>query len=106
MSGRHEQEMSVYKNRVNRTRLLAGVFAAAAVAFPLYTTLNSTDVAEVTAGPKCLAWFGNIEDGNCMSYSNGSGAVVGTPRVGIGGGGLYFQTPPLLPGTTIQRSIG
>ncbi|MGE2833621.1 DUF7155 family protein [Mycobacterium sp. SMC-4] len=98
--------MMVHKIRANGTRLIAGVFAAAAVAVPLYTSLTSTDTAEVTAGPKCLAWFGNIEDGHCLSYSNGSGATVGTPRVGLGYGGFYVDTPPLLPGTTIQRGIG
>lgn len=104
--GENEQEMPVEKMRTNATRLIAGVFAAAAVAVPLYTSLTSTDASEVTAGPKCLAWFGNVEDGNCLSYSNGSGATIGTPRVGLGYGGFYVQTPPLLPGTTIQRGIG
>ncbi|MCV7366992.1 hypothetical protein CRI77_13720 [Mycolicibacterium duvalii] len=98
--------MPVEKMRTNATRLIAGVFAAAAVAVPLYTSLTSTDASKVTAGPKCLAWFGNVEDGNCLSYSNGSGATIGTPRVGLGYGGFYVQTPPLLPGTTIQRGIG
>lgn len=104
--GENEQEMLVHYIRTNVTRIVAGVFAAAAVAVPLYTSLTSADAPDVTAGPKCLAWFGNIEDGNCLSYSNGSGATIGTPRVGLGYGGFYVQTPPLLPGTTIQQGIG
>ena len=94
------------KIRANAVRLIAGAFAAAAVAVPLYASLNSADPADVTAGPRCLAWFGNLEDGHCLSYSNGSGATVGTPNFGIGYGGIYVQTPPLLPGTTISKPIG
>ena len=61
---------------------------------------------QATAGPNCLAWFGNKEDGNCMGYSNGTGATVGTPQIGFGfgGGGFGVSTGPLLPGTTITRA--
>ncbi|MGE2733243.1 DUF7155 family protein [Mycolicibacterium vaccae] len=97
--------MLVKKIRANAVRLIAGAFAAAAVAVPLYASLD-TAPADVTAGPRCLAWFGNLEDGHCLSYSNGSGATVGTPNFGIGYGGVYVQTPPLLPGTTISQPIG
>ncbi len=77
-------------------------------------SLTSTDAAppQVTAGPPaCLAWFGNKEDGNCLSYSNGSPVSVGTPpQVGLNGDGfgvgIPFETGPLLPGTTITRGIG
>jgi hypothetical protein len=98
----------------NRTRLIAGAFAAAAVAVPLYTAAVSTDSAQVTASPACLAWFGNKDDGKCLSYSNGQPVNVGTPDMGIygpnagsnPGGGVGFTTGPLLPGTTISRGIG
>lgn len=103
--------MFVHMIRTNSTRLIAGAFAAAAVAVPLYASLASTDAApQVTAQPACLAWFGNKEDGNCMSYSNGSPVLVGTPQIGLYGdgfgAGIPFETGPLLPGTTINRSFG
>lgn len=103
--------MSVHNIRTNGSRLIAGAFAAAAVAVPLYVSLTSTDAApQVTAGPACLAWFGNKEDGNCLSYSNGSPVSVGTPQIGLNGDGfgvgIPFETGPLLPGTTITRQIG
>ncbi|MGE0221112.1 DUF7155 family protein [Mycolicibacterium sp.] len=93
--------------RTNKTRVLAGAFAAAAVAIPLYTSLTSTNtVTQPTAGPACLAWFGNKEDGNCLSYSNGTGVSIGTPQIGFGENGFGFYTGPLLPGTTISQGIG
>lgn len=99
--------MLVSRIRTNKSRMIAGAIAAAAVAVPLYTSLNTADVApETSAAPRCLAWFGNQEDGHCLSYSNGSGATIGTPQIGLGGGGMYINTAPLLPGTTITRPIG
>lgn len=94
--------------RTNKMRLIAGAAAAAAVAVPLCSALTSTDTAtEVTANPACLAWFGNKEDGNCLSYSNGSGVAIGSPNVGLGGPfGVGIYTTPLLPGTTISQPIG
>ena len=91
----------------NRNRLIAGAFVAAAVAVPLYAAASSTDSAQGTAAPACLAWFGNKEDGKCLSYSNGNGVNVGTP--GYYGGNSPdsgFYTGPLIPGTTIQRGVG
>jgi hypothetical protein len=98
----------------NRTRLIAGAFAAAAVAVPLYAAAVSTDSAQVTASPACLAWFGNKDDGKCLSYSNGQPVFIGTPDLGVygpnagsnPGGGIGVSTGPLLPGTTINQSIG
>jgi hypothetical protein len=98
----------------NRTRLIAGVFVAGAVAIPLYAAAVSTDSAQVTAGPACLAWYGNKEDGKCLSYSNGQPVFVGTPDLGVygpnagsnPGGGIGVSTGPLLPGTTINQGIG
>lgn len=99
--------MLVGKIRTNKTRLIAGAIAAAAVSVPLYTSLTAAGTAsESVASPRCLAWFGNMEDGNCLSYSNGSGATIGTPQIGLGEGGVYFETPMLLPGTTISKPIG
>ena len=103
--------MRVQMIRTNSTRLIAGAFAAAAVAVPLYVSLSSIDAApQVSAQPACLAWFGNKEDGNCMGYSNGSPVLVGTPEIGLDGAGIGigipFQTGPLLPGTTFNRQFG
>jgi hypothetical protein len=97
----------------NPTRLIAGAFVAAAMAVPLYAVAVSTDSTEVTASPACLAWFGNKDDGHCLSYSNGNGVNVGTPSFNYcpGGGsgsqqGCGVSTGPLLPGTTFNQGIG
>ena len=97
----------------NPTRLVAGAFVAAALTVPLYVAASSIDNAQVTASPPCLAWFGNKDDGKCLSYSNGNGVNVGTPNFNYcpGGGsgsrdGCGVQSGPLLPGTTINQSIG
>jgi hypothetical protein len=97
----------------NPTRLVAGAFVAAALAIPLYAAAVSTDSIEVTGSPACLAWFGNKDDGHCLSYSNGNGVNVGTPSFNYcpGGGsgsqrGCGASTGPLLPGTTINQGIG
>jgi hypothetical protein len=106
--------VNALSNRVERLpmtnrsrRLIAGAFAAAAVAAPLYAAITTTDASpQITAQP-CLAWFGNKEDGKCLSYSNGNGVNVGTP--GYYGGNSPdsgFYTGPILPGTTIQRGVG
>ncbi len=80
--------------------VLAAGAAAAAPAF----VATTTPASGVTAGPACLAWFGNKEDGKCLSYSNGAPAQIGTPWVGAGQGGVV--TGPLLPGSTINQGIG
>ena len=99
--------MLVGKIRTNKSRVIAGAIAAAAVAIPLYTSLTIADTApESSAAPRCLAWFGNQADGHCLSYSNGSGATIGTPQVGFGENGFGFSTGPLMPGTSITRPIG
>jgi len=87
-------------------QLVAGAFAAAAVAVPLYAAISTDAAPELTAGPPCLAWFGNAEDGKCLSYSNGNGVNVGSP--GFYGGNSPnsgFYTGPLLPGTTIREGF-
>ena len=91
----------------NRTRLIAGAFVAAAVAVPLYAAAVSTDSPQLSAQPACLAWFGNKEDGKCLSYSNGQPVWVGTPQFNGGNGpDAGWSTGPLLPGTSINRGIG
>jgi len=95
----------------NPTRLVAGAFVAAALAVPLYAAASSIDNAQVTASPPCLAWYGNKEDGKCLSYSNGNGMNVGTPDMGVYGpsnnaGGTGLTTGQLLPGQTWNSSVG
>ena len=99
----------------NRSRrLIAGAFAAAAVAAPLYAAITTTDASpQITAQP-CLAWFGNKEDGKCLSYSNGNGMNVGTPDLGVygpssgavGRGGIGVTTGSLLPGQSWNSPVG
>jgi hypothetical protein len=97
----------------NRTRRLiaAGAFAVAAVAAPFAASaLGTTGASDSVAGPACLAWFGNKEDGKCLSYSEGNGVNVGTPGFGIGNtdgnGPVGVTTGPLLPGSTFDSPIG
>ena len=107
--GRH-----VFKRKSNPIRLIAGAFVAAAVAVPLYAAAVSTDSTQVTASPACLAWFGNKEDGKCLSYSNGQPISGGTPDWGIfgpnagsnPGGGLGVSSGPLLPSQSWTQPIG
>lgn len=94
-----------------RTRRLiaAGAFTFAAVAAPFAAMTLSSGQQDTVAQPACLAWFGNKEDGNCLSYSNGQPASGGFPPVAIGGpnsGSPGLSTGPLLPGTSINQSIG
>jgi hypothetical protein len=91
----------------NRTRLIAAAFVAAAAAVPFSAAAVSTDSAQVTAQPACLAWFGNKEDGKCLSYSNGQPVFIGTPMCNFGTGpDRGCSSGPLLPGTTINQGIG
>lgn len=89
-----------------RRSVAIGAFAAAAVAAPLTAALSTTPEQATQAGPACLAWFGNKDDGKCLSYSNGSPVGVSTPGVAFGGAGVGLTTGPLLPGTTINQGIG
>jgi hypothetical protein len=102
------------ESMTNRTRLIAGAFVAAAVAVPLYAAAISSDNTQVTATPACLAWFGNKDDGKCLSYSNGQPIFAGTPDFGVygpnagsmPGGGIGVSTGPLLPSQTWNTPIG
>ena len=88
-----------------RRFLVVGGFAVAAAAAPaIFAATAPQTTTDVKAGPPCLAWFGNKDDGKCLSYSNGTPAQVGTPWVGGGPGGVY--SGPMLPGTSINQGIG
>ena len=98
---------------IRTSRLVAGAFAAAAVAAPIYAaTITPAASPQVTAGPACLAWFGNKDDGKCLSYSNGNGVNVGTPafnycnQPAAVSSGCGVSTGPLLPGSTISQGVG
>ena len=98
--------MTSTKNQARRL-IAAGAFAVAAVAAPFAASaLTASDTSQDLAGPACLAWFGNKEDGHCLSYSNGFPVVGSTPGFQFGGDGAGFSTGPLMPGTTINRGIG
>ena len=84
-----------------RRFIVVGAFAAA-VAAPVLA-LSATPAESVQAGPACLAWFGNKDDGNCLSYSNGNGVAVGTPGGGLCNGG--FCTSPIFPGNSWNTNI-
>ncbi|MGW0160462.1 DUF7155 family protein [Mycobacterium sp. NPDC003323] len=84
-----------------RKFVVVGAFAAAAVAAPVLA-FSTVPEASVDAKP-CLAWFGNKEDGHCLSYSNGNGVAVGTPGIGFGSGGI--TTGPIFPGNTWSGNI-
>jgi hypothetical protein len=102
--------MTIRAHRV----VAAGALAVAAVAAPIAISLSSGNAAQSVAGPACLAWYGNREDGVCLSYSNGNGVNVGTPDLGVygpnsgslPGGGIGVSTGPLLPGQTWNVPIG
>ena len=79
------------------------VAAAAAAVVPAFLTQQT-----ITAGPACLAWFGNKEDGKCLSYSNNGNGFAPSFSIGPQGTGQNggLTTGPLLPGTTINQGIG
>jgi len=97
------------KNQARRL-IAAGAFAVAAVAAPFAASALTMPSDAVALPPGCLAWFGNMEDGHCLGYSQGNGVNMGTPGVGFngseGGGGVGVNTGPMLPGSTINRGIG
>jgi hypothetical protein len=92
-----------------RRLIAAGAFAVAAVAAPFAASVvGAAGAPEDLAAPACLAWFGNKEDGKCLSYSNGYPVVGGTPGFGFGntdGNGPGVSTGPLAPGVTIDQPI-
>ncbi len=93
-------------------RLIAlSAFAVAAAAGPVIaaTTVSTSAPHDYQAATgKCLAWFGNKDDGTCLGYSNGQPISGGTPWGAYGpnngqGVGVFG---PGLPGTTINQGIG
>jgi hypothetical protein len=83
---------------------LSAFAAAAAAPVIAAATLSTSEPQTYQAAPgQCLAWFGNQEDGKCLSYSNGNGTSIGTPW-GIYGPNNY-QNGAMLPGATINRGI-
>lgn len=84
----------------------AGALAIAAVAAPIAMALTSADTAQTEVAAPCLAWYGSVDDGICLSYSNGNGINVGTPDLGVYGpnGGIGISTGPILPGTRWDSS--
>jgi hypothetical protein len=89
-----------------KTRQVIAISAfaiAAAVPAIAATTLSTPAPQNYQAGPgQCLAWFGNQEDGHCLSYSNSSNNF-GTPW-GIYGPNNY-QNGGLLPGQTFTGGV-
>jgi hypothetical protein len=79
----------------------------AAVAAPIAISLSVGNAAQSVAGPACLAWYGNKEDGVCLSYSNGNGVNMGTPTYNGGNGpDAGLSTGPLVPGQTWNVPLG
>jgi hypothetical protein len=108
---RRKVKLVVPTNNRARRLIVVGAFAVAAAAAPATVGALSTDTGSsdhVVA--KCLAWFGNKDDGYCLSYSNpNSGASGGFPPVSIGSpgsGSPGLSSGPLLPGQTISTPIG
>jgi hypothetical protein len=96
-------------SKKTRRVIALSAFAAAAVAGPVIAASTISGELQHRAYPgECLAWFGNKDDGKCLSYSNGQPINAGTPDIGIGGPnpGLGVSTGPLMPGTTINQSVG
>src|SRR5258705_3104204 len=87
----------------------AGALAVSAVAAPIAIALSVGSATESVAGPACLAWYGNREDGVCLSYSNGNGMNVGTPDMGVywpsTNGRIGITTRQLVPGQTCDSSV-
>jgi hypothetical protein len=84
----------------------AGALAVAAFAAPIAIALTSAEAVTSVASPPCLSWFGNKDDGVCLSYANQPNINVGTPNVAIGNNngnpGIGISTGPLGPGTSFS----
>jgi hypothetical protein len=88
-------------------RLIAlGAFAVVAAAGPaIAATTISTSAPQAYPG-ECLAWFGNKEDGKCLSYSNGQPVGASTPWGLYGPNqGAGVSSGPILPGQTISSGV-
>ena len=90
-------------SRTTRRVIALSAFAAAVAAPVIAATTMSASAPRTQAYPgECLAWFGNQEDGKCLSYSNGT-TTGGTPW-GIYGPNNY-QNRGLLPGQTYTGPV-
>ena len=67
-------------NITTRRFIAVGAFAVVAAAPAFVATIDHDLGARAGGRPECLAWFGNKEDGKCLSYSNGTPISVGTPQ--------------------------
>ena len=95
---------NVVASKMTRRVIALSAFATA-VAAPVIaaTTITSSETQTFGAYPgECLAWFGNQEDGKCLSYSNGT-TSGGTPW-GIYGPNNYTNNG-LLPGQTYTGPV-
>ena len=93
-------------SKKTRRVIAISAFAVAAAAGPVIaaTTISTSAPENPQAYPgECLAWFGNQEDGKCLSYSNGQPISGGTPW-GIYGPNNY-QNGGLLPGQTFTGGV-
>ncbi|WP_425436960.1 DUF7155 family protein [Mycobacterium aquaticum] len=97
--------MTLISTRTRRF-VAVGAFVAAGVASVAAPAFMSQQT--VTAGPACLAWFGNKDDGKCLSYSNNGNGYAPSFSIGPQGTGQNggLTTGPLLPGQTINQGIG
>lgn len=106
-------DMTTANSRARRFAAF-GALAVAAAAVPALAALTDASTSSTSATGTCLAWVGSRNDGQCISYSNGTPAFIGTPDFGIygpdanggNGGGIGVTTGPLLPGQTISIPLG
>ena len=93
----------VASKKTRRVIALSAFAAAAAAPVIAATAISASEPQTYQAYPgECLAWFGNQEDGKCLSYSNGT-TSGGTPW-GIYGPNNY-QNRGLLPGQTYTGPV-
>ena len=103
--------MTTANTRARRIAAI-GALAVAAAAVPALAALTDSSTSTTSAtGGHCLAWVGSRNDGQCISWSNGSPTYIGTPQVGLGGPnsgspGLGVTTGPMLPGQSISMPLG
>jgi hypothetical protein len=93
----------VASKKTRQVIALSAFAAAAAAPVIAATTISASASQTYEATPACLAWFGNQEDGHCLSYSNGAPNSIGTPW-GIYGPNNY-NNGGLLPGQTITGPV-
>lgn len=95
---------NVVASKKTRRVIAISAFAAAAAAPVIAATVvSASEPQNFQATPACLAWFGNQEDGHCLSYSNGNGTSIGTPW-GIYGPDNYVNNG-LLPGQSFTGGV-